>query len=158
MEGTARAAEGAQHFNALFVTDAEALRTPDLMEALRRGKSQGGPVRPVFVPLTVTLRGEQEGTYAIIRRMKRTTIFVEDQLERELQAIARRKDRPMASVVREALEQYVVAVRREAQPRLGFIAAGRSGHGDTAERHEELLFRPEGGRERRGAKRARPRG
>jgi len=33
--------EGAQHFNALFVTDPEALRTPDLMDALRRAKAQG---------------------------------------------------------------------------------------------------------------------
>lgn len=35
-------AEGSQHFNALFVTDANALRVPDdLMEALRRAKAQG---------------------------------------------------------------------------------------------------------------------
>jgi hypothetical protein len=34
-------AEGPQHFNALFVTDANALRVPnDLMEALRRAKAQ----------------------------------------------------------------------------------------------------------------------
>ena len=33
--------EGSAHFNALFVTDANALRTPDLMEALRRAKAQG---------------------------------------------------------------------------------------------------------------------
>lgn len=76
--------------------------------------------------------------------MKRTTIFVQDELERELQALARRNGRPMASVVREALEQYVVAARREGPARLGFIAAGRSGRRDIADRHEELLFEARG--------------
>jgi 3',5'-nucleoside bisphosphate phosphatase len=33
--------DGAAHFNALFVTDPEALRTPDLMEALRGAQAQG---------------------------------------------------------------------------------------------------------------------
>jgi 3',5'-nucleoside bisphosphate phosphatase len=33
--------KGAQHFNALFVTDANALNTPDLMESLRRARMQG---------------------------------------------------------------------------------------------------------------------
>jgi 3',5'-nucleoside bisphosphate phosphatase len=33
--------DGSAHFNALFVTDPNALRTPDLMEALRRAKAQG---------------------------------------------------------------------------------------------------------------------
>jgi predicted transcriptional regulator len=71
--------------------------------------------------------------------MKRTTIFVQDELERELRALARRHGRPMASLVREALEQYVVA-GREAPARPGFVAAGRSGRHDIAERHEDLLF------------------
>lgn len=33
--------EGSAHFNALFVTDPDALRTPDLLVALRRAKAQG---------------------------------------------------------------------------------------------------------------------
>jgi 3',5'-nucleoside bisphosphate phosphatase len=33
--------DGSAHFNALFVTDANALRTPDLLDALRRAKAQG---------------------------------------------------------------------------------------------------------------------
>src|SRR4051812_5330774 len=74
--------------------------------------------------------------------MKRTTIFVEPDVERELQALARRKKQPVAALVREALAEYVAGARRERQPRLGFIAAGRSGHRDTAERHEDLLFAP----------------
>lgn len=72
--------------------------------------------------------------------MKRTTLFIEPQLERELQALARRQGRPMASLVREAVAQYVTAARVEGTARLGFVAAGRSGRTDVADRHEELLF------------------
>ena len=72
--------------------------------------------------------------------MKRTTIFIDEQLERELQALARRLGRPAAGLVREAVAQYVVAARAARAPRLRFMAAGRSGRADTASRHEELLF------------------
>ena len=72
--------------------------------------------------------------------MKRTTIFIEPQLERELQALARRRGRPMAAIVREAVAQYVAADRERRPSRLGFVAAGRSGRRDIAERHEDLLF------------------
>ena len=76
--------------------------------------------------------------------MKRTTIFIEPQLERELQALARRSGRPMAAIVREAVAQYVAADRERRPARLGFVASGRSGRSDIAERHEELLFQPDG--------------
>jgi predicted transcriptional regulator len=72
--------------------------------------------------------------------MKRTTIFIEEGAERELQALARRQGRPVASLVREAVAQYVVKARAEQAPRLRFIAAGRSGRDDVAGRHEDLLF------------------
>jgi len=73
--------------------------------------------------------------------MKRTTIFVDEQLERELQALARRQRRPMAAIVREAIEQYVVSARpAPGRPAPAFVALGRSGRRDTAERHEELLW------------------
>jgi predicted transcriptional regulator len=72
--------------------------------------------------------------------MKRTTVFIDPQIERELQALARRDGRPMAAIVREAVAQYVAAARSRAGSRLGFVAAGRSGRADTAELHEELLF------------------
>ena len=39
--------------------------------------------------------------------MKRTTIFIPETLERDLQLYARRAGRPVASVVREAVEQYL---------------------------------------------------
>ena len=72
--------------------------------------------------------------------MKRTTVFLDEALEHELRLLARQERRPSAALVREALESYVTRKRRARRPRLGFLAAGRSGRSDTAERHEELLF------------------
>ena len=72
--------------------------------------------------------------------MKRTTLFIDPQLERELQALARRDGRPMAALVREAIAQYVAAARDARSATLSFVAAGRSGRADIADRHEELLF------------------
>jgi predicted transcriptional regulator len=73
--------------------------------------------------------------------MKRTTIFLDEALERDLQAIARQERRAVASVVREAIAAYVVT-RRDAgrAPALSFIGSGASGRKDIAERHEELLW------------------
>ena len=80
-------------------------------------------------------------TYANIRHMKRTTLFLDEALERDLQAIARQEKRPMASVVREALAAYIANREPADIPVLSFIGAGASGRSDTAERHEELLWR-----------------
>lgn len=74
--------------------------------------------------------------------MKRTTIFIEPGLERDLQAIARRQQRPMAALVREAVARYVAGEQHRGRvDAFGFVAVGRSGRGDTAERHEQLLWR-----------------
>ncbi len=71
--------------------------------------------------------------------MKRTTIFVPEALERDLQLYARREGKPAAAVVREAVAAYIA---RPASPaRLpSFAGAFDSGHSDTAQRHDELLF------------------
>jgi predicted transcriptional regulator len=83
--------------------------------------------------------------------MKRTTLFIDEALERDLQAIARQGNRPMASVVREALAEYVANREPSDTPALSFIAAGASGRTDTTERHEDLLWR-----EQRAAKKRAP--
>jgi predicted transcriptional regulator len=72
--------------------------------------------------------------------MKRTTIFVPEALERDLQLYARREGKPTAAVVREALAAYV-AQKRPATELPSFAAAFDSGFTDTAERHEELVFK-----------------
>ncbi len=71
--------------------------------------------------------------------MKRTTIFVPESLERDLQLYAKREGKPAAAVVREAIAEYIANGRsRRTLP--SFAAAYDSGHTDTAERHESLLF------------------
>jgi predicted transcriptional regulator len=78
-------------------------------------------------------------TYASICHMKRTTIFVPESLERDLQLYARREGKPTAAIVREALAEYVArrTTRRQLPSFAGAFASGRS---DTAEHHEALLF------------------
>lgn len=49
----------------------------------------------------------------------------------------------MAAVVREALAVYVATRPAAETPALSFIGAGASGRSDTAERHEDLLWREE---------------
>ena len=72
--------------------------------------------------------------------MKRTTVFLDEGLERDLKALAARKGEPAASLVREALGEYVTRHRHE-ELRLGFLAAGRSGRSEVAETHEEILWK-----------------
>jgi len=71
--------------------------------------------------------------------MKRTTIFVPEALERDLQLYARREGKPTAAIVREALAEYVArqTTRRRHPSFAGAFASGRS---DTAQQHEDLLF------------------
>ena len=70
--------------------------------------------------------------------MKRTTIFVPEALERDLQLYARRRGQPTAAIVREALAAYIAHTPTELP---SFAAAFDSGFTDTAENHEEMLFR-----------------
>jgi hypothetical protein len=79
-------------------------------------------------------------SYASIQHMKRTTIFVPEELERDLQLYARRDGRPAASLVREALAEYI-AHRRDALPLPAFAGQFASNHTDTAETHDALLFK-----------------
>ena len=71
--------------------------------------------------------------------MKRTTIFMPETLERDLQLLARREGKPAASVVREAVTQFIASRSIGALPT--FAGAFDSGHSDTAERHDEMLFK-----------------
>ena len=68
--------------------------------------------------------------------MKRTTIYLEPELEVLLKLETLRQKRPMAEIVREAVHQYVTREPRKAPPGAGTFSSGRT---DTAERAEELL-------------------
>jgi hypothetical protein len=72
--------------------------------------------------------------------MKRTTLFLDEQLEHDLRALSKRKGLPLASVVREAMAQYIANEKQRGRAAVRFLASGRSGHVHTAERHEELLW------------------
>jgi hypothetical protein len=68
--------------------------------------------------------------------MKRTTIFLEPELEVLLKLEGQRQQRPVAELVREALHAYVRREPTRVPPGAGAFA---SGHADTAERAETLL-------------------
>ena len=68
--------------------------------------------------------------------MKRTTIYLEPQLEVLLKLEMQRQQRPMAEIVREAVLAYVTREPRKAPPGAGAYSSGRD---DTAARVDEVL-------------------
>lgn len=77
--------------------------------------------------------------------MKRTTLYLEPELELLLKLEMRRQGKPMAEIVREALRQYLGRSPGAAPPGAG---AFRSGHRDTAQKADEVLARTGFGRSR----------
>jgi hypothetical protein len=70
--------------------------------------------------------------------MKRTTIYLEPQLEVLLKLEVQRQKRPMAEIVREAVYAYVTREPGREPPGAGAFSSGRT---DTADRAEEILAR-----------------
>lgn len=68
--------------------------------------------------------------------MKRTTIYLDPEVEVLLRLEGLRQKRPMADIVREAIHAYVTREPRQAPPGAGAMASGRA---DTADRAEEIL-------------------
>lgn len=68
--------------------------------------------------------------------MRRTTIYLEPELEVLLKLEMQRQKRPMAEIVREAVHAYVTREPRKPPPGAGAFASGQT---DTAERTEERL-------------------
>jgi hypothetical protein len=83
--------------------------------------------------------------------MKRTTIYLEPELEVRLKMEGLRRKQPMAVLVREAVEAYLTRDPVDGPPGGGGFA---SGHRDTADRAEELLDATGFGGDRPAAKRA----
>jgi predicted transcriptional regulator len=73
--------------------------------------------------------------------MKRTTVFLDEELQREMKIVAEYKRLPAASILRDALDQYLRAEGKKRDRKLRFLAVGRSGTKTTADRHEELLWK-----------------
>ena len=76
--------------------------------------------------------------------MKRTTIYLEPELEVLLKLEMQRRKRPMAELVREALRSYLRREPGALPPGAGAFASGRS---DTAAKSEALLRKLRFGRE-----------
>ncbi|HXV60862.1 MAG TPA: ribbon-helix-helix protein, CopG family [Vicinamibacteria bacterium] len=80
--------------------------------------------------------------------MKRTTIFADEEVLRELKVIAKKEKSNLSVTIRKALEDYVSRHRR-GRPLPSFVGVGRSGRKDVAERAEELLWERDGSRRER---------
>lgn len=72
--------------------------------------------------------------------MKRTTIFTDEYLYKEIKDISNEEDRSIAEVIREAMEIYINQ-KRQKKKQLSFIGIGDSGRKDISENHEELLWK-----------------
>jgi len=68
--------------------------------------------------------------------MKRTTIYLEPDLEALLKAETLRRKRPMAELIREAVRDYLVRSRPGPPPGAGAFASGKK---DTAAGAEDAL-------------------
>ena len=66
----------------------------------------------------------------------KTTVYLDSDDYRRLQAIAKAEGKPTAQRVREAVRSFVEA---HSPPRPASIGSGRSGRGDVAERAAKLL-------------------
>jgi predicted CopG family antitoxin len=70
--------------------------------------------------------------------VKRTTVFADDEVLRQLRRIAKQEHRTLSDVIRTALERYV-SRKKSRRRRLSLVGIGKSGRNDVAERAEELL-------------------
>lgn len=68
--------------------------------------------------------------------MKRTTIYLDPDLEMRLKMEGLRRKQPMAELVREAVEVYLTRESGSGPPGAGAFASGRR---DTAERADAIL-------------------
>jgi hypothetical protein len=67
----------------------------------------------------------------------KTTVYLDTEVYRRLQALARENQRPAAELVREAVAEYTVRHALTRRPRS--LGAGHSGRRDLSERAESLL-------------------
>jgi hypothetical protein len=86
--------------------------------------------------------------------MKRTTIYLESELEVLLRLEMLRQKRPMAEIVREAVYAYVTREPRRPPPGAGAFASGVS---DTAERVDAVLEETQFGTEGASTQKPQPR-
>jgi metal-responsive CopG/Arc/MetJ family transcriptional regulator len=71
--------------------------------------------------------------------MKRSTIFVDNDLLRQIKEISKEENKSVAEIMREAMQNYTK--QKKFKKKISFIRIGSSGRKDIAERHEELLWK-----------------
>ena len=76
--------------------------------------------------------------------MRRTTIYLEPELELRLKRETRRRKKAMAEIIREALRSHLGGERAQAPPGAGAFASGKK---DTAAKAEAVLAKSGFGKE-----------
>lgn len=71
--------------------------------------------------------------------MKRTTVFLDESLERRLKQKSRRDGKSFAQCVREAVAAYLASPPAGQRPLPSWVGMWDSGHSDTSERVDEIL-------------------
>jgi hypothetical protein len=71
--------------------------------------------------------------------MKRTTVFLDEALERRLKQLARREGKSFAQCVREAVAAYVARPAAGKRPLPGFFGIASEGEPDLSDRVDEVL-------------------
>lgn len=71
--------------------------------------------------------------------MKRTTIFADEALLKQVKQASARENKSVAQFLREALKSHVERQQPGAD-RFSFIGKYKSGRTDVAEKHEQLLW------------------
>lgn len=71
--------------------------------------------------------------------MKRTTVFLDESLERRLKQRARREGKSFAQCVREAVAAYVASPVPRPRGLPAWVGMFDSGHTDTSARVDEIL-------------------
>lgn len=72
--------------------------------------------------------------------MKRTTVKIPDELDARLRHEAERRGLTISELTRAALESYLGSPTPGVRRHLLATGSGRSGHSDTSERVEEILY------------------
>ena len=70
--------------------------------------------------------------------MKRSTIFIDEELEADIKHTAKITGKKVSHVIREALKGYVE--KSKSKKKLPFVGIGKSGQKDISETHEKRLW------------------
>jgi metal-responsive CopG/Arc/MetJ family transcriptional regulator len=73
--------------------------------------------------------------------MKRSTIFIDEELEADIKYIAKVKGKRVSDIIREALKEYIDKSKHK--KKISFIGIGKSGQKDISEAHEERMWNKE---------------